>query len=157
MLRSNVIINYELERSDLTSYLFRITYRSFFALVSAAMLLMALSFEALAQQVEGANTSAQENAFPILNNTGSHLSVNKDFDLNITEQRILKQDYKSSTSIGIGEAEPGGISLRAGTVVRANEVDILLHNIQGKVHFRSNWERLRQIIRSHPARDTVPK
>lgn len=92
--------------------------------------------------------SAQDNPIPTIDSTQSPPNVNKDFELNITERRILEQDYKASTSISVGEVSSRGLSLRIGAGVRASEVDIRLHNIQGTVHFHANGERLVQSDRS---------
>jgi hypothetical protein len=137
----------------MTRYLFRATQTSLILLASVASSLTV-----------GARASAQDNPAPILDtvphaspaNTPPRLSVNKDFNLNITDQRISQQNYKASTSIGGGDANDRGISLRVGAVVRASQVDMRLQNINGKVHFHASLERLRQSLRSRNAGSTEP-
>ena len=137
----------------MTRYLFRATQTS----------LILLAWAALGLTV-GARASAQDNPAPILDtvpqnapaNTSPRLSVNKDFNLNITDQRISQQNYKASTSIGGGDANERGISLRVGAVVSASQLDMRLQNINGQVHFHASLERLRQKIRSRNAENTAP-
>jgi len=126
-------------------YMFGVTPRVLLLLASTAM---SLTGFALAHLVGMAIASAQDNPIPTIDNTQSSPNVNKNFELNITERRILEQDYKASTSISVGEVSSRGLSLRIGAGVRASEVDIRLHNIQGTVHFHANGERLVQSERS---------
>lgn len=85
---------------------------------------------------------------PTLANSPLSTSVNKNFQLNIDSERIIEQDYKSSTSILFGEDSPDSISLQIGSVVRAREIDMHLQNIRGQVHFRGTWEPILQNLRS---------
>jgi hypothetical protein len=119
--------------------------RVFILLTSATMSLMVC---ALAHLVGMAIASPQDNPIPTIDDTQSRRNVNKNFELNIKDRRILEQDYKASTSISLGEFSSRGLSLRIGAGVRASEVDIRLHNIQGKVHFHASGERLVESDRS---------
>lgn len=75
-------------------------------------------------------------------------SVNENFELNIDSERIIEQDYKSSTSIRFGEDNSRSISLQIGSVVRANKIDMHLQNIHGQVRFRGNWKPILQRLQS---------
>jgi len=111
-MRQTLSLNPRTFRSESgSSYLFRATQTSLILLASVASSLAVCSC-----------ASAQDNPAPILDtvrqnapaNTPPRLSVNKDFNLNITEERISQQHYKASTSIGGGDANERGISLRVG-------------------------------------------
>lgn len=97
--------------------------------------------------VAGAGTATAEEIGNI-NNSEPASSVNENFELNIDSERIIEQDYKSSTSIDFGEDSPRSISLQIGSVVRANEINMHLQNIHGKVHFSGTWEPILQKLRS---------
>lgn len=133
-------------------YMFAGIPRIFLLLTSATMSLMVC---ALAQLVGMAIASAQDNPIPTIDNTQSRRNVNNNFELNIKDRRILEPDYQASTSISVGEVSSRGLSLRIGAGVRASEVDIRLHNIQGTVHFHGSGERLVQSDRSGGAGNTT--
>lgn len=80
-----------------------------------------------------------------INNSAPTSSVNENFELNIDSERIIEQDYKSSTSIRFGEDSPRSLSLQIGSVVRANKINMHLQNIHGQVHFRGTWEPILQL------------
>lgn len=96
---------------------------------------------ATAEEIGNINNSAPSNS-------SSASSVNQNFELNIDSERIIEQDYKSSSSINFGEDSPLSISLQIGSVVRANKIDMHLQNIHGQVHFRGSWEPILQNLRS---------
>lgn len=98
---------------------------SFFVVVGAEI--------ATAEEIGNINKSAPTN------------SVNENFELNIDSERIIEQDYKSSTSIRFGEDSPRSLSLQIGSVVRANKINMHLQNIHGQVHFRGTWEPILQL------------
>lgn len=60
----------------------------------------------------------------------------KFFELNITNQQIIKQNYQASTSINVGEVAKNGINLRVGAAVQASKINMQLQNIHGQVRFR---------------------
>lgn len=94
-----------------------------------------------AEEIGNINNSAPSNS-------PSASSVNENFELNIDSERIIEQDYKSSTSIRFGEDSPRSLSLQIGSVVRAKEINMQLQNIHGQVHFRGTWEPILQKLGS---------
>lgn len=85
-------------------------------------------------------------------NTNARTSIiNKNFDLDIEDKRIVEQDYQSNAAISYGEINSSSVSLQIGAGVSAQTVNMRLQNIQGEVRFRGNWEPLRQKLRSHPS------
>lgn len=93
-----------------------------------------------AEEIGNINNSAPSNSPPAS-------SVNENFELNIDSERIIEQDYKSSTSICFGEETPRSLSLQIGSVVRAKAINMHLQNIHGQVHFRGTWEPVVQNLR----------
>ncbi len=93
---------------------------------------------------------------PAVANSPRSTSVNKNFQLDIDSERIIEQDYQSSTSILFGEDNPH-ISLQIGSVVRAREIDMHLQNIRGQVHFRGTWAILQNLRSRHIVLDAQSK
>ena len=81
--------------------------------------------------------------------------INKNFDLDIEDKRIVEQDYQSNAAISYGEINSGSVSLQIGAGVSAQTVNMRLQNIQGQVRLRGNWELLRQKLRSHPSLNSL--
>ncbi|MGI9105852.1 MAG: hypothetical protein ACR2G4_06350 [Pyrinomonadaceae bacterium] len=73
-------------------------------------------------------------------------NVNEDFELNITEERITERNYFTSTSIELGEEAASGVNLRVGVGVGANEINVLLRNVRGRVRFRASLDVLQRIL-----------
>jgi hypothetical protein len=73
-------------------------------------------------------------------------NANETFELNITERRITKQDFNASTSVEAGEESARGLRLRIGVGVGAEQIDVLLRNVHGLVHFRGTLDRLLEVI-----------
>jgi hypothetical protein len=72
-------------------------------------------------------------------------------DLNITERRIAEPNYRASTSVEIGPDQTRGVWLRVGVGVFANNIEVLLRNVTGRVRFRGTLEPvLRRINQRRP-------
>ncbi len=69
-------------------------------------------------------------------------SADEEFELNISERRIIESDYEASTSVEVGDAGESGLQVRVGVMLRAAEIDVLLRNVRGHVRFRGNLEPL---------------
>lgn len=78
------------------------------------------------------NSSANEN----------RTSADESFELNITERRIVERDFSASTSVEAGEQEARGLYLRVGVAVGAEEINVLLRNVRGRVRFRATLDRV---------------
>lgn len=109
--------------------------RLFFCILLAFFAHLALAETASAQQSSGAPQS----------------QADETIDLNITERRIAESNYRASTSVEIGPDQTRGVWLRVGVGVFANNIEVLLRNITGRVRFRGTLEPvLRRINQRRP-------
>ncbi|MGB3204048.1 MAG: hypothetical protein WBB28_03540 [Crinalium sp.] len=83
------------------------------------------------------------------NNKSQSSNIVNDFELNITNQQVIKQNYQASTSITVREVARNGINLRVGAAVEASSINMQLQNIYGQVHFRAK-RRLQLTVVDHP-------
>ena len=105
----------------MTNILFRLALVFLFAAASSAL--------ALAQN-EGATQTAPA---PQANRT----TADETFELNITERRITEHDFAASTSVEAGDETARGLRLRVGVAVGAEQINVLLRNVRGRVSFRA--------------------
>jgi hypothetical protein len=78
------------------------------------------------------------------------------FELNISERRITERDFNASTSVEAGEESARGLRLRIGVGVGAQQIDVLLRNVHGSVHFRGTLERVLELINTRRQPETRP-
>jgi hypothetical protein len=78
--------------------------------------------------------------------TVNQATANEDFELNIVQERITETNFARSTSVELSNNNRGGLRVEVGVGVRAEQVDILLRGIYGRVRFRASLESLRQRI-----------
>ena len=64
--------------------------------------------------------------------------ADENFDLNIAERHINEPDFHAETAVEAGDSVARGLNLRVGVAVRAEDIDLMLHNVQGHVRFRAN-------------------
>jgi hypothetical protein len=83
-------------------------------------------------------------------------TADETFELNIAERRITERDFAASTSVEAGEETARGLSLRVGVAVGADEINVLLRNVRGRVRFRASLERLLERLNLRRAPDAVP-
>ena len=83
-------------------------------------------------------------------------SANETFELNITERRITEHGFAASTTVEVGEETARGLSLRVGVAVGADEINVLLRNVRGRVSFRATLERVLERLSARRAPGTVP-
>jgi hypothetical protein len=90
--------------------------------------------------------------------TGStnRTSADENFELNITERRITESDFAASTSVEVGEETARGLLLRVGVSLGADEISVLLRNVQGHVRFHGTLERVLERLNTHRAPGAVP-
>jgi hypothetical protein len=83
-------------------------------------------------------------------------NVNEDFELNITERHIVEHDFFASTSVALGDGEAPLV--RIGVALGAQELDVLLRNVRGRVRFRASLEQIRRVLdaRRAPAPPAAP-
>lgn len=118
--------------------------------ITLAFLVVAISSViALAQDEVKANTDAATQI-------EARTNVDETFELNITERRITEQDFEASTSVEAGEESAQGLRLRVGVGVGAEEINVLLRNVRGRVRFRATLEPVLRLINSRRANNTSP-
>ena len=81
----------------------------------------------------------------------TQINVDEDFELNIAQRRITEHDFFASTSIAIGDEQ--NPVLRVGVALGAQEIDVLLRNVRGRVRFRASLDQIRRML---DARRTAP-
>lgn len=118
----------------------------FILLISCALTSAQTNSDAGDKNVSGASQSAAAN----------RTTADENFDLNITERRITERDFEASTSVEVGEETAQGLRLRVGVALGAEEINVLLRNVQGHVRFRATLERVLQRLSTHGAPGAVP-
>ena len=113
---------------------------SLFAL--ACCVLAAASAAAFSQTSGSANAEAPSAAQTAAPESQNRTSANETFELNITERRITERDFAASTTVEVGEETARGLLLRVGVAVGADEINVLLRNVRGRVSFRATLERV---------------
>ena len=88
--------------------------------------------------------------------SANRTNADETFELNITERRITERDFAASTSVEAGEETARGLMLRIGVAVGADEINVLLRNVRGRVRFRASLDRVLERLNVRRAPDTVP-
>ena len=83
-------------------------------------------------------------------------SADETFELNITQRRITERDFEASTSVEAGEETARGLLLKVGVAVRADEINVQLRNVRGRVRFRASLERVLERLNLRRAPEVVP-
>jgi hypothetical protein len=113
--------------------------KNLFRLALALAFAAASSAHALAQNEGAAGGGATQAASaPQANRT----TADETFELNITERRITEHDFAASTAVEAGEETARGLRLRVGVSVGADEINVLLRNVRGRVNFRATLARV---------------
>ncbi len=115
----------------------------------------------LSSALAAAQTSAPApREAPVAPQTTTTTTASEDFDLNIAERRITESDFEASTEVASGGEGAGrGLDLRVGVMVRANSIDVLLRNVQGRVRFRASLEPILRLLnqrRAEPSNTPAP-
>jgi hypothetical protein len=101
--------------------------------------------------------SAQtDNAAAPQSESVNRTSADENFELNITERRITERDFAASTTVEAGEETARGLLLRVGVAVGAEQITLLLRNVQGRVRFRATLDRVLKLLNSRHAPSAVP-
>jgi hypothetical protein len=114
--------------------------------VAAAFIVATLSVAVTAQQPSAPASPARPVAPQTAPATNAQSNAEENFELNIGERRITERDFFASTAIEAGESSAHGLSLRIGVAVGANEIDVLLRNVRGRVRFRGSLEALQRVL-----------
>jgi hypothetical protein len=119
----------------------------------AFLLIAASSVMALSQT--SASAEAQS-APPATNESQNRTSASETFELNITERRITERGFAASTTVEVGEETARGLLLRVGVAVAADEINVLLRNVRGRVNFRATMERVLARLNARRAPGVAP-
>jgi hypothetical protein len=119
-------------------------------LIIAASSVMTLS------QTSGSAAVEAQGAPPAANESQNRTSVNETFELNITERRITERDFAASATVEVGEETARGLLLRVGVAVGADEINVLLRNVRGRVNFRATMERVLERLNARRATGATP-
>lgn len=117
------------------------------------LLLAASSLVALSQTSAGAEA---QSAPPPTSESLNRTSANETFELNITERRITEKGFAASTTVEVGEETARGLLLRVGVAVGADEINVLLRNVRGRVNFRATMERVLARLNARRATGAAP-
>lgn len=81
------------------------------------------------------------------------LTADEDFELNITDRRIVEEDFEASVAVEIrtGQSEEQGLTVRVGALAGARRIDVRLRNVRGRVRFIASLEEVQEVIDSHRA------
>jgi hypothetical protein len=128
-----------------TQHLFRLALALAIVTTSSAL--------ALAQNESAPSTAAAQTASP---QTVSRTTADESFELNITERRITEHDFAASTAVEAGEETARGLRLRVGVSVGADEINVLLRNVRGRVNFRATLARVLDRLNTRRAPASTP-
>lgn len=129
--------------------------RQLFHLTSAFIIIIASSVMTLSQ-TSGSATAGTQDAPPEASESQDRTSANENFELNIAERRITERGFAASTTVELGEETARGLRLRVGVAVGADEINVLLRNVRGRVRFRATLERVLQRLNARPAPGATP-
>jgi hypothetical protein len=127
-----------------------------FHFISAFIIIVASSVIALSQTSDTAKTEVAGAQATAASGSQPRTSADENFELNIAERRINERDFAASTTVEIGEETARGLSLRVGVAVGADEINLLLRNVLGRVRFRATLTRVLERLNSRPAPGARP-
>ena len=78
-------------------------------------------------------------------------TADEEFELNIDVRRIGERDFHAETAVEAGGT--GGVHLRVGVTLRAQDIEVLLQGVRGRVRFRGS---LAPVLRLLDARRGAP-
>ncbi|HWS99507.1 MAG TPA: hypothetical protein VN256_04475 [Pyrinomonadaceae bacterium] len=129
----------------MTKNLFRLALALAFAAASSA--------HALAQNENAASASPAQ---PAPAQAATRTTADETFELNITERRITEREFEASTAVEAGEETARGLRLRVGVSVGADEINVLLRNVRGRVSFRATLARVLDRLTTRRAPAAAP-
>jgi hypothetical protein len=129
--------------------------RNLFNLTLTLAIVIASSVVA-SSQTSGGAVPASSGAAQTANATQTRTSADETFELNITERRITERDFAASTTVEIGEETARGLFLRVGVAVGADEINVLLRNVRGRVSFRATLDRVLERLNARRAPGVAP-
>jgi hypothetical protein len=101
-----------------------------------------------------AQTRAGDSPAPAATPTAaqSGATADEDFELNIDVRRIDERDFHAETAVEAGGVS-AGLRLKVGVALSAQDIDVLLRGVRGRVRFRGN---LAPVLRLLDARRGAP-
>lgn len=87
-------------------------------------------------------------------------TVNEDFELNITQDRITETNFERSTAVQLNDQSRGNLTVRIGVGATAQRIDVILRGIYGRVRFRASLEQIERRIerlQTTPTNENAPK
>lgn len=102
---------------------------------------------ASASVVVAAQTRAGESPAPATTPTAAHsgATADEDFELNIDVRRINERDFQAETAVEAGGAT-AGLRLKVGVALGAQDIDVLLQGVRGRVRFRASLAPLLRLL-----------
>lgn len=79
-------------------------------------------------------------------------TADEEFELNIDVRRINERDFQAQTAVEAGDAA-AGLRLKVGVALGAQDIDVLLQGVRGRVRFRAS---LAPVLRLLDARRAAP-
>jgi hypothetical protein len=124
--------------------------------LALAFVIIGASCAASLSQTKGGANSEVSGTAQAASGTANRTSANETFELNITERRITERDFEASTTVEAGEETARGLYLRVGVAVGADEINVLLRNVRGRVNFRATLERVLERLNARRAPAAAP-
>lgn len=94
----------------------------------------------------GTALGVSTNGITIAQTVENQTKVNENFELNIVQERITETNFTRSTDVRLSNENESGVKLEVGVGVQAEQINILLRGIFGRVNFRASLESIRQRI-----------
>jgi hypothetical protein len=114
--------------------------------VASVALLIAACAVVCAAQTTAPGVARQSPRAQVPTSAPAQGEADEDFDLNIPERRITRENFFASTELSAGGESARGLSLRVGVEVGAERIDVLLRNVRGHVRFRGSLDALRRVL-----------
>lgn len=83
-------------------------------------------------------------------------TADEEFELNITERRIVETDLYAGTELAAGDGSGRGLDLRVGVMVRAGRIEVLLREVRGRVRFRADLGPVLRLLDARRANPQAP-
>lgn len=98
--------------------------------------------EGIAQTPSAPTQNADQNADQYAERT----TADETFDLNIVERRIREANFERATSVEVGGDEALPARVRVGVVASAEQINLLLRGVTGRVRFRASLDPLTKLL-----------
>ncbi|MET0623123.1 MAG: hypothetical protein ABW250_09110 [Pyrinomonadaceae bacterium] len=120
--------------------------------VAVVCLLVASASAFVTAQTRPGESPAPAAAAPTPTATRDGATADEDFELNIDVRRINERDFQAETAVEAG-GDAAGLRLKIGVALSAQDIDVLLRGVRGRVRFRASLAPLQRLL---DARRTAP-